>query len=262
MKIGMPALIEYNTVEDNVLLCKKLGFDFIELNMNFPYNMIENLDPSYIKKLSSQNNIKFTMHMPDDADIGSFYPDVRNAYVKLFLDTIKWANEADITLINMHIVKGAHMTLPDKKVYINEKYSDEYNNNFISSLKIISQEAVKNNIFICIENSSNFELEYVQHILDKALYLDNIYLTWDVGHDYISNYTDKDVLFKYKNRIKHMHLHDANKDSDHLALFEGDLNIRELLKFANKNNLSTLVEVKNIIELTKSKEQLNKNLVK
>ena len=40
MKIGMPALIELDTIEQNIDLCKYLNLDFIELNMNFPYNMI------------------------------------------------------------------------------------------------------------------------------------------------------------------------------------------------------------------------------
>ena len=38
MKIGMPALVEYNTLDELVNLCLKLKLDFIELNMNLPYN--------------------------------------------------------------------------------------------------------------------------------------------------------------------------------------------------------------------------------
>ncbi len=36
MKLGMPTLIELNTLEDNAKLCKELGLDFIEINMNLP----------------------------------------------------------------------------------------------------------------------------------------------------------------------------------------------------------------------------------
>ncbi len=256
MKIGMPALIELNTIDDNIKLCKKLGFDFIELNMNFPYNMIHNVESKYLRSISKENNIEFTMHMPDDADIGSFYDDVRHGYLNLFIDAIRWANESNIKLLNMHIIKGAYMTMPDKKIYINEKYSDIYINNFLTSIKIISEEAVKRNVMICIENSNNFGLNFVQDIVEKSLSLDNVYLTWDVGHDYISNYSDKKVLLKYKDKIKHMHLHDASENKDHLALNEGSLDIHEHLDFANKNNLTTLIEVKSKQALIKSKEQL------
>lgn len=260
MKIGMPALIELNTIEDNIELCKKLDFDFIELNMNFPYNMISKTNPMFLRNISMDNNIEFTMHMPDDADIGSFFDEVRNGYLKLFIDTIRWANESNIKLLNMHIIKGAYMTMPDKKIYINEKYAETYMHNFLDSIKIISEEAKKNNVMICIENSNNFGLNYVEKILEKSLLLDNIFLTWDVGHDYISNFSDKRVLFKFQDKIRHMHLHDASKSNDHLVLNEGDINIKELLRYANENNLTTLIEVKSKESLIKSKEQITKNL--
>ena len=261
MKLGMPSLIELNTIEDNLELCKKLGFDFIELNMNFPYNMINNINPHYLYKLGIENNIEFTMHMPDDADIGSFYDEVRSGYLKLFIDTIKWSSKANVKLLNMHISKGAFMTMPDKKIYINEKYFDKYRKNFLESMQIISKEAAMYNIMICIENSSNFALGYVEKLVEESLLLDNIYLTWDVGHDYISNFTDKSVLLRFEDKIKHMHLHDASQNKDHLALNDGKLNIKELLSYANKNNLTTLIEVKSKKALIKSKEQMDVLLI-
>ena len=35
IKIGMPQLYEFDTIEENLVLAKKLGVDFIELNLNF-----------------------------------------------------------------------------------------------------------------------------------------------------------------------------------------------------------------------------------
>ena len=37
MKLGMPILYEYNSIKENIDLAKKLGLDFIELNLNFGY---------------------------------------------------------------------------------------------------------------------------------------------------------------------------------------------------------------------------------
>lgn len=261
MKVGMPALIEYNTLEENLILCKKLNFDFIELNMNFPYNTIDNLDAVYIKKLQKENNIFFTMHMPDDADIASFYEQVRMGYVKLFSDTIKWCEKSGVKLLNMHLCQGAHMTLPDSIVYINEKYCEEYVNNFLNSIKIIQKLAEDADVTVCIENSSNFKYNYSKKILENVLKLKNINITWDVGHDYISSYTDYDVIKMYLNRVKHMHLHDANKKSDHLVLYDGEIDIDNRLKFANQNNISVLIEVKSSEALKKSKERFNENYI-
>ena len=47
MQFGMPTLIENRTLKDNIDLCKRLGLQFIELNMNFPefqVNKLEQID--------------------------------------------------------------------------------------------------------------------------------------------------------------------------------------------------------------------------
>ena len=44
MQFGMPTLIENRSLEDNVALCRELGLQFIELNMNFPEYQTERLE--------------------------------------------------------------------------------------------------------------------------------------------------------------------------------------------------------------------------
>ena len=44
MQYGMPTLIENQTLAKNILLCKELGLNFIELNMNFPEYQIDQLE--------------------------------------------------------------------------------------------------------------------------------------------------------------------------------------------------------------------------
>lgn len=252
MKLGMPALVEYASIEELVELCMKLKLNFIELNMNLPYNFIQNLNPVVLKNITKDTNIEFTMHMPDEADLGSFYLSVREGYIKLFQDTIDWAKEAGVGLLNLHIIEGTRMTLPDKKVYIYEQYSEEFTNNFVNSIDNLSKKAQENNIILAIENSGNFGKKHIQQTLNKALEYTNVKLTWDTGHDAGSNFTDKQYLMLNKNHIAHMHLHDAKGKSDHQVLFEGDLNIDELLQFAKSQNIRALIEVKTEEALIKS----------
>lgn len=259
MKIGMPALVEYNTLNELVDLCLKLKLDFIELNMNLPYNFIENVEPHILRKIIKDTNIEFTMHMPDDADLGTFYESVRKGYVELFSDTIDWAKQAGVNLLNMHVIEGTKMTLPDKKVYIYERYSDEFQNNFVKSIDILSKKAEKSNIVLAIENSSNFGKTHIQKTLDKAILFPGVKLTWDTGHDAMSKFTDKQYLMLNEDKIVHMHLHDASNNKDHQVLFEGDLNIQELLSFAERKNIRVLVEVKTEEALTKSINALRVN---
>ena len=47
MYLGMPSLIECSSLEENAILCRQLGLDFIELNMNLPAfgeNRLEDTD--------------------------------------------------------------------------------------------------------------------------------------------------------------------------------------------------------------------------
>ena len=209
MKIGMPALVEYNTLNKLVDLCLKLKLDFIELNMNLPYNFIESIKPEDLKKIAKETKIEFTMHMPDDADLGTFYKSVRKGYVELFSDTMDWAKEAGVKLLNMHIIEGAKMTLPDNRIYIYEQYSDEFKNNFVESISMLSEKAVKSNLILAIENSSNFGKSYIQQALNKSIQYPNIKLTWDTGHDAVSKFTDKGYLMLHENKFSHMHLLDV-----------------------------------------------------
>ena len=249
MKLGMPALVEYSTLNQLVELCTSLKLNFIELNMNLPYNFIHSLNPIDLKNITKKTNIEFTMHMPDEADLGSFYDSVREGYVKLFSDTIDWAKEAGVKLLNLHIIEGAKMTLPDKKVYIYDKY-------FIKSIKALSKKAQENNITLAIENSGNFGKKFIQDTLDEALKYPNTKLTWDTGHDAGSNFTDKEYLMTHENNIAHMHLHDAIGKSDHQILFEGSLDIIGLLKFAESMSIRALIEVKTEEALIKSIDRL------
>ena len=258
MMLGMPALVEYSTLNQLIELCMKLKLSFIELNMNLPYNFIQNLSPNELKKITKETNIKFTMHMPDEADIGSFYESVRAGYVQLFSDTIDWAKEAGVKLLNLHIMEGAKMTLPDRKVYIYDKYSEEFTENFIKSIKTLSSKAQKNNIVLSIENSSNFGKRYIQDVLDEALTYPKVKLTWDTGHDAVSNFKDRKYLLDNREHIAHMHLHDAKGSHDHQVLFEGELNIKKLLNFAQTMNIMALIEVKTEEALIKSIDNLSK----
>lgn len=262
MKTGMPALVEYTTLNQLIVLCSDLKLDFIELNMNLPYNFIHNLNSREIRKVTEETNIQFTMHMPDEADLGTFYESVREGYVKLSSDTLDFAHESGIKLLNMHIIEGAKMTLPDKKVYIYEQYAEQYEQNFIKSIEELSSKAEKYDITLSIENSHNFGKKYIQNVLDKSLTYPNIKLTWDTGHDAVSNFTDKQYLMKHQDKISHMHLHDAKGESDHQILFDGELNISELVNFARIKDISVLIEVKTSDALKKSVKILkDKNLI-
>ena len=71
IKLGMPQLYEYDCIEDNLKLAKKLGLDFIELNLNFGYCRKE-MEAGTVKALLDKYGIKATLHFYDEADLASY----------------------------------------------------------------------------------------------------------------------------------------------------------------------------------------------
>ena len=55
MDFGMPTLIENKNLEVNIALCKELGLQFIELNMNLPEYQIEKLEEVSIFRKAAED---------------------------------------------------------------------------------------------------------------------------------------------------------------------------------------------------------------
>lgn len=62
MKFGMPTLIENDSIESCVALCKELNLDFIELNMNLPQYQINTIDIEKLKAFSRKEKSPSVKH--------------------------------------------------------------------------------------------------------------------------------------------------------------------------------------------------------
>ena len=85
-------------------------------------------------------------------------------------------------------------------------------------------------------------------------------LTFDNGHDYCID--DKDIVFINKNinKLTHMHIHDATSYTNHLPLGKGEIDIKDKINFAIKNNCTCVLETKTVDGLRESVEYLRKYL--
>jgi sugar phosphate isomerase/epimerase len=251
IRFGMPTMLELKGLDEHVSLCKELGLDFIELNMSLPEYNPERLDAEEVNEITKKTGIEFTLHLPDELDMASFNEPIRKGNIELFNQAILWARKAGIKIINIHLKKGTHVTLPDRKVQLYERYLEEYLTNIYNSFKPIMQSAHKNKIIICIENADNFHLTFIKAALERIIPL-GACITWDVGHNALSGNKEKPMLKKYENRIRHIHLHDYDGKLDHQALFTGTAEVKEALDFAKKHSCTVLIETKTIAALRAS----------
>lgn len=242
--LGMPALIEMPDLHRLVDLCQELELSFIELNMNMPDNCPEALDPLEVRDISRSTGIEFTLHSPDELDLGSLHPTVRDGHLSRMREALGWSSQAGVRVINMHMSPGIYFTLPDRRVWIYEQYIDEFTANLWRAYKEIIPLAKASGVQICTENVNNFDLPFIAQAIDELCYMDSFYLTWDVGHDARSDFREQKLLFKHVDRVKHMHLHDYNGKSDHQVPGTGILDIPGYLSFAREHDVRVLVEVK------------------
>ncbi|SFK83123.1 Xylose isomerase-like TIM barrel [Paenibacillus sp. 1_12] len=169
---------------------------------------------------------------------------------------MEWTHLAGIKTLNMHLNTGIYFTLPHTRVWINEQYESNFLELLYESYVVLYHLAETYNVELCIENTGNFYIPYIRKALDQLSIFDNFYLTWDVGHDAKAGFEEKPVFNHFKNRIKHMHLHDYNGKLDQQALYSGIVPINNSLDFAREHDCSVVIEVKTSESLTESVARL------
>ncbi len=258
---GMPTLMETSTLEECAKLCAELALDFIELNMNMPQYQLDKIDVNYFKSIADKYGIYYTVHLDENLNVSDFNSYVAEAYLKTVSDTIKIAKQLGVKVINMHMAKGVYFTLPDIKVYLFSEYKEQYLKS-IAEFRDMCENAIGNSdIKICIENCDgyeDFQKEAIELILKSKVFA----LTFDVGHNHGIGGTDEEFIMEYKDRLYHIHLHDAQGKKNHLALGTGEMNIENYISLANEHNCCVVLETKTVDGLKQSVEWLTKMMTK
>lgn len=251
---GMPTLLELDGLDQCVELCKLFDLDFIELNMNFPQYRLQNLNTDELKKIIDKTGIYFTIHLEENLNISDFNEYVALAYRRTVLETIALAKEIKAPVINMHLAKGIYVTLPDKKVYLYEKYKELYLKNILEFREMCEKAIGNQDIAICVENTEGFmphEKEAICLLFESSKFK----LTFDIGHSHVVGDKDEAFYLEHKEKLAHMHVHDADSRSNHLALGDGEIDLRVRLYLAKNQNCRVVLE-------TKTMEALKNSLLK
>ena len=255
INFGMPTLIETNSIVECVKLCKELGLDFIELNMNLPQYQIENINIQQLKSLCEREDIYFTIHLDENLNVCDFNHKIAAAYEKTVMATIDIAKQLKIPVLNMHMSNGVHFTLPNEKIFLFNQYKDIYLRK-LKEFRDMCEEAIgDSSIKICIENCSGykeFAMEGIELLLESSVFA----LTFDIGHSHSVNGIDEPFINKHIDRLYHMHAHDAKGRKNHLPLGTGEINISEKFSLARKHNCRVVLETKTIAGLKQSVEKL------
>ena len=259
MKYGMPALVECKDITECASVAKQNGLDFVEINMSFPQYIPQNSDAKLYHKLARECGIFYTIHADEQLNPFDFNPAVSECYFKAMADCIDFAKKISAPVINMHLLKGVYVTLPEKVILLTDVYKDAYIERVKSFIAMCEDKIGDAPLKIAIENvDSNPFTESQEIALEYFMKSSAFGLTLDVGHDDCLDGKDRHIFEKYPEKLIHMHLHDSDGKHPHLPLGEGRLDIKSKLAML-KEDSTCLIEVKTIKGLTKSVKYLKEN---
>lgn len=118
---------------------------------------------------------------------------------------------------------------------------------------LIELHNVDSNARLCIENSGDWTVWHLAEAVKMLLReFPELRLCYAVGHDESAGCVNRPFFEAHRNRIGHMHLHDARGRSNHQPLFTGEADLARYLTLSEELNLTTVIDVKTAKALRES----------
>lgn len=251
MDFGMPTLIELPEPEDCARLCRELGLQFVELNMNLPQYQPDRIDRDRLRKIREEYGLYFTLHLDENLNPCDFNPHVAAAYTRTAAEAVSLAKALDIPVLNMHLSRGVYFTMPEQRVFLFDQYRERYLAEMRSFRDQCAAAVGDADIRICVENSggfTDFQLEALDLLLESPVFS----LTFDIGHNHAIGGADAPHILARRARLAHFHFHDAQGKKNHLPLGTGELDIQRYLDMAETCHGRIVLETKTVEGLRQS----------
>jgi sugar phosphate isomerase/epimerase len=253
IEFGMPTLLELKNIEECAALAGALGLSFVEINMNMPQYQIERLDAKALRRLAA-GGLYFTFHLDENFNPSDFNRLVARAYIETAVATVRLAREIGAPVVNLHLAEGIYFSLPGRKAYLFDVYRDQYLKG-LTDFRNACREVAGDEVTLSVENTSGF-LPFMREGLELLLDCPCFSLTLDVGHGHAASGADEAFFLEHRERLSHIHLHDAVGESCHLALGRGEIDLPEKLSLAAARGCRCVVETKTADALRASVEWL------
>ena len=249
MQLGMPTMIELPDLEANAKVCRDLALQFVEINMNLPMFQPEKLGAA--RTLSERYGVGFTIHLDENFAPADFNPLVVESYRETMRRTLRAAKEMEAPVVNMHLGRGVHFKLPDRVIYLYDRYREEYLEQIRRLRELCEEEIGDCDLRVCIENTDGYldhQKAAIELLLDSPVFA----LTWDIGHSHTASVEDAPFLLAHRNRLAHFHVHDALGKRCHLILGEGEIDLTRYIELADSLNARCVLETKTVEALERS----------
>lgn len=255
MDFGMPYLLEMHSIDECCALAHELGLQFVELNANFPDCLLEVLDPVELHRLGRKYGLYFTLHIEEEFNPFTFNSTVRAAWLKSMRHALSIAAALQMPIVNMHFPKGDYITLPDRRVCLYDYYAEAFKA-ALSEFRTMCEESLSGtSTRIAIENTNGWkahEQRAIEYLLESPMFG----LTLDIGHSHGVEDADEPFFRQHDDRLIHMHGHDGAGKKNHLALGDGEIDLRGRFAWAKRREARVVLETKTIAALRTSVARL------
>lgn len=256
---GMPTLVELPDLESCASLAHELGLGFVEVNMSFPQYQLDMPDMGRLTELKEKYDIFFTIHADENTDPCSINPRIAEVYTDTILRTAELAAKEDIPVINMHLLRGVYVTLPERRTYVYAENEERYMADMCRFRDRVQAAVGDSGVKLCVENTDGFDLRFLSRGVDTLLESAAFALTIDIGHDNAIDNRDLPFILARRDRLTHMHMHDSAGQRVHLALGDGNADIGWYCALAESTGCRVVLETKTVAALKQSVEYLRRN---
>lgn len=257
-RIGYAATLGEDDLFTALDFAGRHGFAALEVNLNIPAFFPERYDRwarEAVKKRVEEQGIALSFHAPEDMPLHHLHRTVREAMLNRLKECIDFAASVGGRKITFHPGDSVCFTQVDRKIFLQDIFSQEYAALFRQSL-IELRSYAQGKILPCIENVGNFS-PALRKCLEELLPEGDLYLTWDIGHSY-GNPEQEDFFLGNLAYVRNCHIHDHDGNRDHQVIGTGRIDFARYFELLKDADTSFIIEVRPVQRALESLQNLRR----
>jgi len=261
-KIGYRAIYQKN-IYSAIQEAKRNNFDVLEIHLSSPqflplkYSVKE---LKSLKDLANKQNITLQVHAPLEQSLIFISEELRKGAKKQLEEMVQFSKLLGAKCLTLHIGKVAtYHTTNGKALKDDDIYLNFYKKLFEDSIRHIISIAL-DNLFICIENTDNFTLQY-RKVLDRYFSSGKLFLTWDIrkSYSYTTNELNKEQWeFVRKNKCYVRNLHISGFGTVHGEIKGWEEKLKKFIELFDNEKLSLIIEIMPIKYALEAKKAISR----
>jgi len=220
------------SVPDEIVRFKRLGFDYVEIGIEEPMATPKILakQKRRILRLLSENRMYALGHTAYWVQFGSSHRKARKGWIEEAKDMITVAHQLRLDLLNFHFYGRLG------KVGSTNQSTSVFLQNFTSAMRELTKFAKGRKVQLMLENipTEGVGIGNLRNFSAVMHGVPELKFHLDVGHAFIENRMEgvKSYIDTFADRLVHIHIHDNHGEEDeHLSLGRGKIDFKKVVRY-------------------------------